>query len=77
MCCYLSFEDFMRDKAHLWAKPEQSWYMAEVDEFHGGVAGQPEPKTVEIFGQRIEGYPDFGHGMLKHWRFVKDCESMC
>jgi hypothetical protein len=29
----------------------------------------------KIKGKTVEGKPDFGHNMLKHWGFAKDCKS--
>jgi hypothetical protein len=32
-------------------------------------------RESKIKGKTVEGKPDFGHNMLKHWGFAKDCKS--
>lgn len=31
--------------------------------------------TEAIAGQTMQGYPDFGHNMLKYWKFDSKCSS--
>ncbi len=37
-----------------------------------GLDGEEE----KIMGRTMEGYPDFGHDMLKYWKFEKTCMSL-
>lgn len=33
-------------------------------------------EEAKVLGRTMKGYPDFGHGMSKYWKFNKDCESL-
>lgn len=56
-----SFDEFLRDKAAVWAGTDSEF--AEV-----------EAAQDEIVGAKVEGFPDFGHNMKKYWPFAKSCE---
>ncbi|ORX40856.1 pyridoxal phosphate-dependent transferase [Kockovaella imperatae] len=68
-----SFEDFLRDKAHLWTGSETSEFFEDSAKYHNpNAAVQDSASEVIIAGQKVEGYPDFGHGMLKFWLFPRE-----
>lgn len=76
----------MQDKAHLWTGTSTHEY-DDVDRMHAlreepngtGQQVDQDPKgayiqgEAELEGQKKEGYPDFGRGMLKHWAFKEGC----
>ena len=85
-----SFEQFLRDKAHLWTGMDTTEY-DEVEQHRalatlpGAPQGNPAASPDEIgldgeeaklLGRTKDGYPEFGHGMLKYWKFDKDCECL-
>ena len=82
-----SFEDFMKEKAHLWIGKSTTEY-DEVERHralatlpgtpHGHPAKSPDEIGLDgdeskIVGKTAEGLPDFGHNMLQHFRSHKGC----
>lgn len=64
----------MRDKASFWMGVDTDEY-ADVDQLRGSQA-EPAVSKSEVGevadlleGRTLKGYPDFGHGMLKYWKF--------
>lgn len=62
-----SFEAFLRDKADAWASGKQ-W------EFDAVEAARRPGSTEVLEGQKAEGYPEFGRGMRRFWKFKDGCE---
>ncbi|KAI9633417.1 pyridoxal phosphate-dependent transferase [Dioszegia hungarica] len=69
------FETFVRDKADVWTGSSTKEY-DDVERHHAeqkshGTTGEQARNGTasELEGQRKEGYPDFGHNMLKYWAF--------
>lgn len=58
-----SFDEFLRDKAAVWAGTDSEF--AEVEAAHG---------EDELVGRKVDGYPDFGHNMKQYWPFASTCE---
>ncbi|KLT45811.1 PLP-dependent transferase, partial [Cutaneotrichosporon oleaginosum] len=58
-----SFDEFLRDKAAVWAGTESEF--AEV-----------EAAQDEIVGAKVDGFPDFGHNMKQYWPFAKSYVNM-
>ena len=74
---FLSFDDFIGDKASVWTGTETTEY-DEIDRHHafrnllGGPANGIGDER-EIDGKRMKGFPDFGHEMLKYWKLHPKC----
>lgn len=64
-----SFESFLRDKADAWAQGKH-WEFDDVEK-----ARNPDASSPELEGQKVAGYPEFGRGMRKFWKFKDGCES--
>jgi len=83
-----SFEEFMKEKAHLWVGKSTTEYdeverhraLAELGGTpHGHPAKSPDEIGLDgdeskIVGKTAEGFPDFGHNMLQYFRFNKGCK---
>jgi hypothetical protein len=77
-----SFDEFMKEKAHLWAGTGKTNYFDDVERQRVSSPveskvpqGFPEADESAIEGRVLEGYPDFGHNMLKYWKFDPKCTS--
>lgn len=62
-----SFDDFFRDKAAVWAGTDSEF--AEVEAARAGSADEDG-----LVGRKVDGFPDFGHGMKKYWPFAPSCK---
>lgn len=62
-----SFEAFLRDKADAWAQGKH-WEFDDVEKARN-TSGE---EVLE--GQVVDGYPEFGRGMRKFWKFRDGCE---
>lgn len=63
-----SFESFLRDKADAWAQGKH-WEFEDVEKARNGSSDESE-----LAGQKVAGYPEFGKGMRKYWKFREGCE---
>lgn len=77
-----SFDEFMKEKAHLWAGTGKTNYFDDVERQRVSSPVEskvpqefPEADESAIEGRVIAGYPDFGHYMLKYWKFDPKCTS--
>lgn len=59
-----SFDEFVRDKAAVWAGTDSEFAEVEAAHVNGG---------DEIVGAKADGFPDFGHNMKQYWPFAKTC----
>jgi len=81
----VSFESFMKDRLSIWMGSYPAEY-DPVDRHRALEARSDEVKNERaitnledraklIKGTKLEGFPDFGHTMLKHWQFDERCMS--
>ncbi|ORY28005.1 pyridoxal phosphate-dependent transferase [Naematelia encephala] len=86
-----SFQDFVKEKAILWVGANTIEY-DEVDRHRAlqeepainGLAVQTgsvkspleDADESQIVGKIMDGYPEFGHGMLKYWKFAPGYVNM-
>ncbi|WWD20884.1 hypothetical protein CI109_105361 [Kwoniella shandongensis] len=61
------FEEFIKAKSSLWKDLPSDWF-TDVER-HRGSSEDSDGDESKIEGKTVEGSPEFGHDMLKYWKF--------